>query len=141
MATKIISASKILEAKGYRQPKFDQQGFNALVAQFFEQHDVKDTILLHPKRFVEWTETAGIPTEEYTGYRDYTDTGIWERKSEDPAVPFDFLDYINARNKGLIRPIIFVDEPFCKNAAYMLAVMCGFTVKKQAKGKFLVSLV
>lgn len=141
MTTKIISASKILEAKGYRQPKFYQQGFNALVAKFFESHDVKDTIMLYPKRFVEWLETANIPSEEYTGYRDYTDPGIWERKAEDPNDPLDFLDYVVARNKGLIRPIIFVDEPFCKNAAYMLSVMCGFTVKKQAKGKFLVSLV
>lgn len=140
MATKIISASKILEAKGYKQPKFDQQGFNALVASFFEAHEIKDTLLLVPQRFVAWKE-ADVSQEGYTGYIDYTDVCIWEKKAEDPDDPFDFLDMIVARNKGLIRPIIYVDEPYIKNAAYMLSVMCGFTVKKLSKGKYEVSLI
>lgn len=140
MATKIISASKILEAKGYKQPKFDQQGFNNLVASFFETHEIKDTIQLVPKRFVEWAEADTTP-DGYTGYVDYTDTEIWERKIDDPDDPFDFCDYLVAKNKGLLRPIIYVDEPFCKNTAYMLAVMCGFVVKKQSKGRFEVSLI
>lgn len=135
MATNIISASKILEAKGYSQPKFDQQGFNALIARFFESHDVKDTILLAPKRFVE------MDNPPQGGYEDYTDISIWERKCNDPNDPFNFTDYIIARNKCLIRPMVYVDEPFIKNAAFTLSAMCGFVVKKQRAGKFLVSLV
>lgn len=138
MATKIISASKILEAKGYKQPKFDQQGFNALVAHFFETHEVKDTLMLHPKRFVDWA-MADTTEDGYTGFVDFTSDDIWERLVNDGTL--DWLDYLVARNKGLTRPTIYVDEPYIKNAAYMLSVMCGFVVKKQPKGKFLVSLV
>lgn len=138
MATKIISASKILEAKGYKQPKFDQQGFNNLIASFFETHEVKDTLLIVPKRFADWP-LADTTEDGYKGFVDFTPDDIWERQIENGTL--DWVDYLVARNKGLTRPTVYVDEPFCKNAAYMLSVMGGFTVKKLPKGKHEVSLI
>lgn len=131
----ILKASKILESKGFQQPKFDTVGFTSLVGKYFTEHEVKDTLLLVPKRFINMTEPPK------GGFEDYTDVSIWERRCEDPNDPFSFTDYIIARNKCLIRPMVYVDEPFIKNAAFTLSAMCGFVVKKQRAGKFLVSLV
>lgn len=155
----MITAAQILAEKKYVVNKFDQQGFNAKIAEFFQQHDVKDTILLVPKRFVEMDVVGDerymteeekkefeqrkldVEEEKKRGWIDMTDLSVWERKVEDPYDPFTFSDYIIASNKGLIRPMLYVDEPFVKNASYMLAVMAGFIVKKQRGGKYLVSLI
>lgn len=155
----MITAAQILAEKKYVVNKFDQQGFNAKIAEFFQQHDVKDTILLVPKRFVEMDVVCDekymseeekaefeqrkleVEEEKKRGWIDMTDLSTWERKVEDPYDPFTFADYIMASNKGLIRPMIYVDEPFVKNASYILAVIAGFIVKKQRGGKYLVSLI
>lgn len=155
----MISAAQILAEKKYVVNKFDQQGFNAKVAEFFQEHEVKDTLLLVPKRFVEMDvvgdteymtgedratyerKKAELEEDKKKGWMDMTDLTIWERKVEDPYDPVTFSDYIIASNKGLIRPMLYVDEPFIKNASYMLAVMAGFVVKKQRGGKYLVSLI
>jgi hypothetical protein len=137
MATKIISADKILMKKGVKRKEFDTNAFSELVGTFFETHEVKETILLVPKRFV---EMENPPQGDFI---DYTDVSIWERKADDPDDPFDFTNYLYMRNKGLLRPIIYINEPFIGNAAAYLRVLCGFIVKPQTKNKkkmFVVSL-
>lgn len=137
MATKIISADKILMKKGVKRKEFDTNAFSELVGTFFETHEVKETILLVPKRFV---EMENPPQGDFI---DYTDVSIWEKKADDPDDPFDFTNYLYMRNKGLLRPIIYVNEPFIANAAHYLALICNFNVKSQTrKGKkqYVVSL-
>ncbi len=155
----MITAAQILAEKKFVVNKFDQQGFNAKVAEFFQTHEVKDTLLLVPKRFVEMDvlgdtdmmdeaqlteyerKQEELEEQKKAGWIDMTDLAIWERKVDDPYDPFTFTDYIIANNKGLIRPMVYIDESFIKNAAYMLSVMAGFVCKKQRGGKFVVSLI
>lgn len=134
MATKLVFADRILAAKGYEKPKFDTDGFNALVGKFFEEHDVNSTLLIKPRRFVEMSDA---PT---CGFIDYTDDSIWEKKVNDPNDPFNFTMFLFCKNKGLIRPMILVDEPEAKNAAMMLGIVNGFVVKKEKAG-YIISLV
>ena len=159
MVKKMITAAQILAEKKFVVNKFDQQGFNAKVAEFFQEHEVKDTLLLVPKRFVEMSVVGDPDTmndeqlaeynrkldelegQKKAGWIDMTDLTVWEKRVDDPYDPFTFTDYIIANNKGLIRPMVYIDEPFIKNAAYMLSVMAGFICKKQRGGKFLVSLI
>ncbi len=159
MVKKLITAAEILAEKNFVVNKFDQQGFNAKVAEFFQTHEVKDTLLLVPKRFVEMDVTGDpemmdeaqlaeyerkqeeLEEQKKAGWIDMTDLTVWERKVDNPYDPFTFTDYIIANNKGLIRPMVYVDEPFIKNAAYMLSTMAGFICKKQRGGKFVVSLI
>lgn len=132
---KLISAKDILAQKGYQKQKFDSTGFNELVAKFFLEHEVSATILIKPVRFVELNDAPPC------GYIDQLDTSIWRARIDDPNDDFTFCDYILAARKGLVRPAIVVDEPFCRNAVYMLELMGGYIVKKQGKGRYVISLV
>lgn len=122
MTKKLISAQEILALKGFKQNKFDTQGFQELVARFFMEHEVSSTILLSPRRFVTMDDAPEC------GYIDCTD-------------PSYFTDYEPAIKRGYFPPVIYVDEPFIKNAAHMLALMGGYVVKKRGTGAFIVSLV
>lgn len=143
---------------GYELPKFDSGGFCELVSKFFKKKkDPSATILLVPKRFVEMQpvgDTGAMTDEELAGYKkkqeeldenkkkgwiDLTDTSVWDARVDNPYDPFTFTDYIMANNKGLIRPMIYVDEPYIKNAAQVLNLY-GFVCKRQ-RGKILISLI
>lgn len=136
-ATKIISATDILKEKGVEQRKMNMNAFNEVVANFFMTHEVKETILLIPKRFIEMKE----PPEE--DFIDCLDTSVWEKRVEDKNDPFDFIDYKLMEQKGLIRPILYVNEPFIGTAAGLLRSLSGFTVKSRTRKKqkeYIVSL-
>lgn len=65
-------------------------------------------------------------------YNKYDELFDKENSSE-----FDLEDYI-AENKEIlgIQPnTIYIDEPFLKNAAETLSVLCGYVVEKQSKNK------
>src|SRR3712207_7238905 len=73
---KLLQASALLKEKGYIENKFDTNGFTELVYNWFRQHDLKDKLLIKPKRFVE------MQNPPVCGYIDMTDTDEWEdRKS------------------------------------------------------------
>ena len=156
--TKKISASDILKRKGVEPGEMDMSGFNEVVENFFMTHEVKDTIVLVPKRFVEM-EVGGDPelmneeeladynarkeelkSQKKAGWIDRTDISIWQKRVDDPDDSFTLFDYVIAKNRGLIRPMICVDEPFIGNAAAYLRDFCGFIVKKQRGGRWIVSL-
>lgn len=155
----MITAAQILAEKRFVVNKFDQAGFNAKVAEFFQGHEVKDTLLLVPKRFVEMEavgdtscmddeqkdafskEQEKIDAQKRAGWIDMTDPSIWEEKVNDPYDPLTFDGFIIAKAKGLVRPMIYVDEPFIKNATFMLSTLAGFVCKKQRGGKWVVSLI
>lgn len=137
MATKIINAGKILEKKGVAMKQFDTGAFGTVVEEFFMNHDISATILLSPKRFIEMKEP---PKGDFI---DFLDETIWERKSNDPNDPFDFLQLMEMQQKDLIRPILLVNEPFIGNAAAYLRDFCGFSVKSRVRKKkreYIVSL-
>jgi hypothetical protein len=137
MATKIINAGKILERKGIAMKQFDTGAFGAVVEEFFMNHDISATILLSPKRFIEMKEP---PEGDFINFLDET---IWERKSNDPNDPFDFLQLMEMQKKDLIRPLLLVNEPFIGNAAAYLRDFCGFSVKSRVRKKkkeYIVSL-
>ena len=101
------------------------------------EHDVSETILLHPKRFVE------MENQPDGDFIDMLDTSLWEKKVDDPDDPFDFLQYNLMLQKGLLRPMLIINEPFIGNAAAYLRDICGFTVKGRARKKkkeYIVSL-
>ena len=58
----------ILKDKGYVENKFDDMGFYKLIIEWFRNHDLKDKLLLRPKRFLE------LPDPPSCGYIDMTDT-------------------------------------------------------------------
>lgn len=154
-----MKAASILAAKGYKASKFDQEGFDKIIGDFFLSHEIKSVITLIPKRFIDMEpkRLTENPTEEDIRYHekevaditlarqrcwiDMLDTSIWEKRVNDPYDSFEYTDYVIAANKGLIKPIIYVDEPFIKNAAYLLSLINEYVVKKDKKGKFLVSLI
>lgn len=131
----MITAQSILQEKGFQQNKFDTNGFCELVGNFFLNHEVKDTITLIPQRFIEKEDAPEC------GYIDATADDYWQKQIEDPNNPVDFGFYLLMKSHGCTKPAIYVDEPFIKNCAHLLALMGGYVVKKQPKGKFLVSLV
>lgn len=136
-ATKMISAADILKKKGIEQKEMDMNAFNEVVENFFMTHEAKSTILIVPKRFIE------METPPEGDFIDYLDETIWERKADDPNDPFDFIDYQFMLKKGLIRPILYVNEPYAGNAAGWLRDFCGFTVKSRTRKKkkeYIVSL-
>lgn len=136
-ATKMISAADILKKKGIEQKEMDMNAFNEVVENFFMTHEAKSTILIVPKRFIE------METPPEGDFIDYLDEKIWERKVDDPNDPFDFIDYQFRAKAGLIRPILFVNEPYAGNAAGWLRDFCGFTVKSRTRNKkkeYIVSL-
>lgn len=129
---------QILKEIGFDMPKFNTNDFMETVSTFFrEQKDPSSTILLVPKRFVDMEHPpAG-------SFIDYLDVSIWERKVDDLDDPFDFIDYSLMVRRGLIRPIIFIDEPFVKNAVQLLK-MYGFVSKSRQRNKqreYIISLI
>ena len=137
MATKVIFADNILKQKGIKKKEFDTAAFNDVIQKFFMEHDVSETILLHPKRFVE------MENQPDGDFIDMLDTSLWERKVDDPDDPFDFLQYNLMLQKGLLRPMLIINEPFIGNAAAYLRDICGFTVKgrtRKKKKEYIVSL-
>ena len=100
-------------------------------------HEPKETILLLPKRFLDMDN----PPEG--DFIEMLDVSIWKKKSEDPDDPFDFIDYqFMVRNK-MMRPIIFVNEPFLTEAALSLRNICGYSVTgrtRKKKKEYIVSL-
>ena len=123
-----FNAKDLLKEKGYVENKFDTPGFTRLVFDWFRRHELKDRLLLRPKRFI---EMENPPT---CGYIDMTDTDKWVQE-----VPFEKL--LLMLQKGEVKPFIFIDKPFMKNAVYMLQVMNGFIVEKGKKGIYEVSLI
>lgn len=137
MATKVIFADNILKQKGIKKKEFDTAAFNEVIQKFFMEHDVSETILLHPKRFVE------MENQPDGDFIDMLDTSLWEKKVDDPDDPFDFLQYNLMLQKGLLRPMLIINEPFIGNAAAYLRDICGFTVKgrtRKKKKEYIVSL-
>ena len=71
------------------------------------------------------------------------DVSIWQKKSEDPNDPFDFIDYQFMVQNKMMRPIIFVNEPFLTEAALSLRNICGYSVTgrtRKKKKEYIVSL-
>lgn len=128
MVKKLVQAATLLREKGYIEEKFDQEGFTECVYNWFKTHDLKDKLLIRPKRFIE------MDNPPKGGWKDMTDVEEWFK---------DLLweNRLCIISKGQAVPFIWVDEPFIKNAAYMLDVMNGFKVKKGKKGVYEVTLV
>src|SRR3712207_7764596 len=94
---KLLQASALLKEKGYIENKFDTNGFTELVYNWFRQHDLKDKLLIKPKRFVE------MQNPPVCGYIDMTDTDEWEKN-----LPWE--ERLLMAQKGEIRPFIFVED-------------------------------
>jgi hypothetical protein len=128
MVKKLVQAATLLREKGYIEEKFDQEGFTQCVYNWFKDHDLKDKLLIRPKRFIE------MDNPPKGGWQDMTDVEEWLKD-----LPWE--NRLCIISKGQAVPFIWVDEPFIKNAAYMLDVMNGFKVKKGKKGVYEVTLV
>lgn len=135
--TRIVNVNEILKAKGLKPKVFNLNIFSSVVSDFFMTHEPKETILLLPKRFLDMDN----PPEG--DFIEMLDVSIWKKKSEDPDDPFDFIDYqFMVRNK-MMRPIIFVNEPFLTEAALSLRNICGYSVTgrtRKKKKEYIVSL-
>lgn len=134
---RIVKVNEILKAKGLKPKVFNLNIFSRVVSDFFMTHEPKETILLLPKRFLDMDN----PPEG--DFIEMLDVSIWKKKSEDPDDPFDFIDYqFMVRNK-MMRPIIFVNEPFLTEAALSLRDICGYSVTgrtRKKKKEYIVSL-
>lgn len=134
---RIVNVNEILKAKGLEPKVFNLNIFSSVVSDFFMTHEPKETILLLPKRFLDMDN----PPEG--DFIEMLDVSIWKKKSEDPDDPFDFIDYqFMVRNK-MMRPIIFVNEPFLTEAALSLRNICGYSVTgrtRKKKKEYIVSL-
>lgn len=125
--TKIIQAQDILKEKGYNQPKFDTMGFQNTVANFFRKNDVSARLHIIAVRFVELDEyplagfipcTDPIAFDDYDEYYDIPEMLIKPRHI--------ITEYCYSY------PVIYVDEPYIKNAVGLLK-MCGFIVGRKTK--------
>lgn len=134
---RIVNVNDILKAKGLKPKVFNLNIFCSAVSDFFLTHEPKETILLVPKRFL---DMENPPEGDFI---EMLDVSIWEKKAEDPDDPFDFIDYqLMVRNK-MMRPIIFVNEPFLTEAALSLRNICGYSVTgrtRKKKKEYIVSL-
>ena len=128
MVKKLVQASELLREKGYVEEKFDQEGFTQCVYNWFKDHDLKDKLLIRPKRFIEMNNPPK------GGWKDMTVVTDW-------IIQFSWEDQLEMMKKHQDRPFIFVDKPFIKNAVYMLEIMNGFIVEKGKKGVYEVSLI
>lgn len=117
----------ILKDKGYVENKFDDMGFYKLIIEWFKNHDLKDKLLLRPKRFVELTDPPSC------GYIDMTDTDKWVAE-----LPWEKV--ITMSQKGNLKPFIFVDTPFFGNVKEILLIK-GFIVNRPKKNVLEVSVV
>lgn len=133
MANRIKTAKQILEEKNYVQKKFDTIGFNDLVAKYFSENDVSATLRVVPLRFVELDDAPDC------GFIDRTSPDYWDRAFHEGKI--EYSELLSAIKKGLTTPSVAVDEPFCKNAVYMLSVMGGYIVKKKRGGRYVLSLL
>jgi hypothetical protein len=134
---RIVNVNEILKAKGLKPKVFNLNIFSSVVSDFFMTHEPKETILLVPKRFL---DMENPPEGDFI---EMLDVSVWEKKAEDPDDPFDFIDYqMMVRNK-ILRPMIFVNEPFLTEAATSLRNICGYSVTSRTRKKkkeYIVSL-
>ena len=128
MVKKLVQADTLLREKGYVEEKFDQQGFTECIYNWFKEHDLKDKLLIRPKRFIE------MDNPPKGGWLDMTNVDEW-------IVSLPWEQQLLMLQKGTAVPFIWVDKPFMKNAMYMLQVMNGFIVEKGKKGVYEVSLI
>ena len=128
MVKKLVQASMLLKEKGYVEEKFDQQGFTECIYNWFKEHDLKDKLLIRPKRFIE------MDNPPKGGWLDMTNVDEW-------IVSLPWEQQLLMLQKGTAVPFIWVDKPFMKNAMYMLQVMNGFIVEKGKKGVYEVCLI
>ena len=128
MVKKLVQAATLLREKGYVEEKFDQQGFTECIYNWFKEHDLKDKLLIRPKRFIE------MDNPPKGGWLDMTNVDEW-------IVSLPWEQQLLMLQKGTAVPFIWVDKPFMKNAMYMLQVMNGFIVEKGKKGIYEVSLI
>lgn len=128
MVKKLVQAATLLREKGYVEEKFDQQGFTECIYNWFKEHDLKDKLLIRPKRFIE------MDNPPKGGWLDMTNVDEWIG-----SLPWE--QQLLMLQKGTAVPFIWVDKPFMKNAMYMLQVMNGFIVEKGKKGVYEVSLI
>lgn len=134
---RIVNVNEILKAKGLKPKVFNLNIFSSVVSDFFLTHEPKETILLLPKRFL---DMENPPEGDFI---EMLDVSIWQKKSEDPNDPFDFFDYQFMVKNKMIRPIIFVNEPFLTEAALSLRNICGYSVTSRTRKKkkeYIVSL-
>lgn len=134
---RIVNVNEILKAKGLKPKVFNLNIFSSVVSDFFLTHEPKETILLLPKRFL---DMENPPEGDFI---EMLDVSIWQKKSEDPNDPFDFFDYQFMVKNKMIRPIIFVNEPFLTEAALSLRNICGYSVTsitRKKKKEYIVSL-
>lgn len=125
---KLVQASDLLREKGYVEEKFDTNGFLQCVANWFREHEVKDKLLIRPKRFIE------MDNPPKGGWKDMTDIEEWF-----PSLRWE--QQLILVQKGQDFPFIFVDEPFIKNAVFTLKTMAGYTVKRAKKGCYEITLL
>ena len=126
--SKLVQAATLLKEKGYVEEKFDQQGFTQCVYSFFKEHDLKDKLLIRPKRFIEMENPPKGGWKDMTNVDEWLDEMPWEEQ-------------LTLIQKCQAVPFIFIDKPFIKNAVYMLQIMNGFIVEKGKKGVYEVSLI
>ena len=134
---RIVNVNEILKAKGLKPKVFNLNIFSSVVSDFFLTHEPKETILLLPKRFL---DMENPPEGDFI---EMLDVSIWKKKSEDPNDPFDFFDYQFMVKNKMIRPIIFINEPFLTEAALSLRNICGYSVTSRTRKKkkeYIVSL-
>lgn len=124
---KLLQAKDLLKEKGYVENKFDTNGFMELVSEWFRSQDVKAKLLIRPRRFVELDNPPSCGYIEMLDVDKYCDELPWEQ-------------VVIMNQKGELRPFIYVDEPYIKNAVFTLK-MFGFIVHKLRNGKFDVTLV
>ena len=125
---KILTAQDLLKEKGYIEEKFDTNGFLQCVADWFREHDVKDKLIIRPKRFIE------MDNHPKGGWLDMTNVDEW-------IVSLPWEQALCITQKGQDRPFLWVDEPFIKNAVFTLKTMAGYVVKRAKKGCYEISLL
>lgn len=142
MVKKLVSAKEILAEKGYVQNKFDTEGFNNAVVEYFRARGPEAELTIHPLRFVEYKDRlpqCGWLSVMY-GVNELLDIFYPETKKlqkEAPAWssvhPLRSWALENCFSFWFASEFIAVDEPFCKNVVHMLAIMQGFVVKTRRK--------
>ena len=128
MVKKLVQAATLLREKGYVEEKFDQQGFTECIYNWFKEHDLKDKLLIRPKRFIE------MDNPPKGGWLDMTNVDEW-------IVSLPWEQQLLMLQKGTAVPFIWVDEPFVKNAIFTLKTMAGYVVKRAKKGVYEISLL
>jgi hypothetical protein len=118
---KMLTAQDLLKEKGYVEEKFDTNGFLQCVANWFREHEVKDKLLIRPKRFIEMDNPPKGGWKDMTNIEEWLPSLQWEQQ-------------LILVQKGQDFPFIFIDEPFIKNAVFTLKTMAGYTVKRAKKG-------